>query len=60
MLEACNGVIAHLDVIISMAHVAVNAPESYVKPEILEMGVWTCTYTTDPFAHTIQALEVLF
>ncbi len=38
MLEALNNVIAHLDVIISLAHVAVNAPESYVKPEILERG----------------------
>ena len=38
VLEAWNGVIAHLDVIISLAHVAVNAPETYVKPEILEKG----------------------
>ncbi|KAI9065630.1 DNA mismatch repair protein [Trametes sanguinea] len=38
VLEAWNNVIAHLDVIISLAHVAVNAPESYVKPEILEKG----------------------
>ncbi|RPD65678.1 DNA mismatch repair protein [Lentinus tigrinus ALCF2SS1-7] len=38
VLEALNNVIAHLDVIISLAHVAVNAPESYVKPEILERG----------------------
>ncbi|OSD08187.1 DNA mismatch repair protein [Trametes coccinea BRFM310] len=38
ILEAWNNVIAHLDVIISLAHVAVNAPESYVKPEILERG----------------------
>ncbi|KAI8986743.1 DNA mismatch repair protein [Trametes punicea] len=38
VLEAWNNVIAHLDVIIALAHVAVNAPESYVKPEILERG----------------------
>ncbi|KAI0746952.1 DNA mismatch repair protein [Daedaleopsis nitida] len=38
VLEAWNNVIAHLDVIVSMAHVAVNAPETYVKPEILEKG----------------------
>ncbi|RDX54685.1 DNA mismatch repair protein [Lentinus brumalis] len=38
VLETLNNVIAHLDVIISLAHVAVNAPESYVKPEILERG----------------------
>ncbi|KAI0635322.1 DNA mismatch repair protein [Trametes polyzona] len=38
VLEAWNNVIAHLDVVISLAHVAVNAPESYVKPEILEKG----------------------
>ncbi|KAI0711342.1 DNA mismatch repair protein [Earliella scabrosa] len=38
VLEAWNNVLAHLDVIISFAHVAVNAPETYVKPEILEKG----------------------
>ncbi|KAI0646460.1 DNA mismatch repair protein [Trametes meyenii] len=38
VLEAWNNVIAHLDVVVSLAHVAVNAPESYVKPEILEKG----------------------
>ncbi|EMD34794.1 hypothetical protein CERSUDRAFT_125339 [Gelatoporia subvermispora B] len=38
VLEAWNGVIAHLDVIISLAHVAVNAPEAYVKPTLLEKG----------------------
>ncbi|KAI0777272.1 DNA mismatch repair protein [Trametes elegans] len=38
VLEAWNNEIAHLDVVISLAHVAVNAPESYVKPEILEKG----------------------
>ncbi|KAH9941212.1 DNA mismatch repair protein [Epithele typhae] len=38
VLEAWNNVIAHLDVIVSFAHVAVNAPETYVKPEILEKG----------------------
>ncbi|KAI0689572.1 muts domain V-domain-containing protein [Cytidiella melzeri] len=38
VLEAWNGVIAHLDVIISFAHVAVNAPETYVKPTVLEKG----------------------
>ncbi|OJT02824.1 DNA mismatch repair protein msh-2 [Trametes pubescens] len=38
ILEAWNNVIAYLDVVISLAHVAVNAPEAYVKPEILEKG----------------------
>ncbi|KAI1798056.1 DNA mismatch repair protein [Ganoderma leucocontextum] len=38
VLEALNNVIAHLDVAVSLAHVAVNAPETYVKPEILERG----------------------
>ncbi|EKM56548.1 uncharacterized protein PHACADRAFT_207767 [Phanerochaete carnosa HHB-10118-sp] len=38
ILEQWNGVIAHLDVIISFAHVAVNAPEPYTKPEVLERG----------------------
>ncbi|KAJ3554127.1 hypothetical protein NM688_g3265 [Phlebia brevispora] len=38
ILEEWNGVIAHLDVIVSFAHVAVNAPEAYVKPTVLEKG----------------------
>ncbi|TBU61130.1 DNA mismatch repair protein [Dichomitus squalens] len=38
VLEALNNVIAHLDVTVSLAHVAVNAPETYVKPEILARG----------------------
>ncbi|OBZ78347.1 DNA mismatch repair protein msh-2 [Grifola frondosa] len=33
VLESWNNMIAHLDVIVSFAHVAVNAPESYVKPQ---------------------------
>ena len=41
VLEAWNGELAHLDVIVSLAHVAVNAPESYVKPEILEKGKYS-------------------
>ncbi|KAL4247478.1 DNA mismatch repair protein MSH3 [Abortiporus biennis] len=38
VLEEWNGLLAHLDVIISFAHVAVNAPEAYVKPTVLEKG----------------------
>ncbi|KAI0827097.1 DNA mismatch repair protein [Trametes gibbosa] len=38
VLEAWNNVLAHLDVIVSLAHVAVNAPETYVRPVILEKG----------------------
>ena len=54
VLESLNGVLAHLDVILrsvfyslaalrslrphSLAHVAVNAPEAYVKPTVIEMG----------------------
>ncbi|KAJ3492212.1 hypothetical protein NLI96_g140 [Meripilus lineatus] len=38
VLEEWNGILAHLDVIISFAHVAVNAPEPYVKPTVLEKG----------------------
>ncbi|KZT10399.1 DNA mismatch repair protein [Laetiporus sulphureus 93-53] len=38
VLESWNNVLAHLDVIISFAHVAVNAPEAYVKPKMLEKG----------------------
>ncbi|KAH7916001.1 DNA mismatch repair protein [Hygrophoropsis aurantiaca] len=38
VLESLDHVIAHLDVILSFAHVSVNAPESYVKPTVLERG----------------------
>ncbi|EGN91554.1 hypothetical protein SERLA73DRAFT_164445 [Serpula lacrymans var. lacrymans S7.3] len=38
VLEALDHVIAHLDVILSFAHVSVNAPEPYVKPVMLEKG----------------------
>ncbi|GAW07134.1 DNA mismatch repair protein [Lentinula edodes] len=35
VLESLNNLLAQLDVILSFAHVSVNAPEAYVKPEIL-------------------------
>ncbi|KAF9459138.1 DNA mismatch repair protein [Collybia nuda] len=38
VLESLDVVIAHLDVIVSLAHVAVNAPEAYVKPKVIEKG----------------------
>ncbi|KAK7471034.1 MSH2 protein [Stygiomarasmius scandens] len=38
VLESLDNVIAHLDVIISFAHVAVNAPEAYVKPTVVQSG----------------------
>ncbi|EPS97986.1 hypothetical protein FOMPIDRAFT_1127467 [Fomitopsis schrenkii] len=38
VLESWNNVLAHLDVIVSFAHVAVNAPEAYVKPQMQEKG----------------------
>lgn len=38
VLESLDNVIAHLDVILSLAHVSVNAPEAYVKPKVLEKG----------------------
>ncbi|KAG2066034.1 DNA mismatch repair protein [Suillus decipiens] len=38
VLENLDHIIAHLDVIISFAHVSVNAPEPYVKPKVLEKG----------------------
>ncbi|THV05363.1 DNA mismatch repair protein [Dendrothele bispora CBS 962.96] len=38
VLESLDNIIAHLDVIISFAHVAVNAPESYVKPTVVQSG----------------------
>ncbi|PCH44977.1 DNA mismatch repair protein [Wolfiporia cocos MD-104 SS10] len=38
VLESWNNVLAHLDVVVSFAHVAVNAPDTYVKPKIQEKG----------------------
>ncbi|KAF8922254.1 muts domain V-domain-containing protein [Mucidula mucida] len=38
VLELLDNVIAHLDVVISFAHVSINAPEPYVKPTVYEMG----------------------
>ncbi|KIJ14608.1 hypothetical protein PAXINDRAFT_163339 [Paxillus involutus ATCC 200175] len=38
VLENLDHILAHLDVIVSFAHVSVNAPEPYVKPTVLERG----------------------
>ncbi|KAI5890640.1 DNA mismatch repair protein [Schizophyllum commune H4-8] len=38
VMESLDSVIAHLDVIISFAHVSVNAPVTYVKPKVVERG----------------------
>lgn len=38
VFEELDNIVAHLDVIISLAHVAVNAPEPYIKPEVLAKG----------------------
>jgi len=38
VLEKLGGILAHLDVIISLAHCAVHAPISYVRPKIHRRG----------------------
>ncbi|KAL8950708.1 MAG: hypothetical protein Q9222_003267 [Ikaeria aurantiellina] len=38
VLEKLAAVLAHLDVIVSLAHVSVHAPTSYVRPKIHERG----------------------
>lgn len=38
VMESLDDLVAHLDVIVSFAHVSANAPSSYVKPEVLERG----------------------
>ncbi|KAI0732603.1 DNA mismatch repair protein [Fomitopsis betulina] len=38
VLESWNNVLAHLDVIVGFAHVAVNAPDVYVKPQMQGQG----------------------
>ncbi|PWN51340.1 putative DNA mismatch repair protein MSH2 [Violaceomyces palustris] len=37
-LEQLNTIVAHLDVIVSFAHVSENAPVPYVKPKVHEKG----------------------
>ncbi|TFK25372.1 DNA mismatch repair protein MSH2 [Coprinopsis marcescibilis] len=36
VFDTLNGILAHLDVILSFAHVAVNAPTAYVKPKVVQ------------------------
>ena len=38
VLESLAGVLAHLDVIVSFAHVAVHAPSAYVRPKMHPRG----------------------
>ncbi|KAI0032586.1 DNA mismatch repair protein [Vararia minispora EC-137] len=38
VLELLNVVLAHLDVILGLAHAAVSAPEAYIRPTVLEKG----------------------
>ncbi|ENH68333.1 DNA mismatch repair protein msh-2 [Fusarium oxysporum f. sp. cubense race 1] len=38
VLERLAGVLAHLDVIVSLSHASVHAPESYVRPKIHARG----------------------
>ncbi|KAB5589999.1 DNA mismatch repair protein msh-2 [Ceratobasidium theobromae] len=43
VLEGLDVVIAHLDVIVSFAHVSVNSASPYVKPKVLEKGKYIRT-----------------
>ncbi|KAJ7098387.1 DNA mismatch repair protein [Mycena epipterygia] len=38
VFESLDNVVAHLDVILSFAHVSINAPEPYVKPKVTQRG----------------------
>ncbi|XP_006463889.1 hypothetical protein AGABI2DRAFT_187339 [Agaricus bisporus var. bisporus H97] len=39
VLETLDNVVAHLDVILSFAHVSVSAPIPYIKPTLLDKGI---------------------
>lgn len=43
-MESLDDLVAHLDVIVSFAHVSANAPSSYVKPEVLDRGTAPCLW----------------
>ncbi|KNZ76956.1 DNA mismatch repair protein msh-2 [Termitomyces sp. J132] len=38
VLEALDNIVAHLDVILSLAHVSAHSTDAYVKPKIIEKG----------------------
>lgn len=38
VMEQLNSVIAHLDVLVSFAHVSLHAPTTYVRPKLFEQG----------------------
>ncbi|CAA7268499.1 unnamed protein product [Cyclocybe aegerita] len=44
VFETLNGLLANLDVILSFAHVSVNAPISYIKPKIVQKGMLEIRY----------------
>ncbi|KAG6876663.1 hypothetical protein C0993_001408 [Termitomyces sp. T159_Od127] len=39
VLEALDNIIAHLDVILSLAHVSAHSTDAYVKPKVIEKGL---------------------
>nr|POE93482.1 dna mismatch repair protein msh-2 [Quercus suber] len=45
VIEALAGVLAHLDVIVSFAHVSVHAPTAYVRPKIHPRGTGSTILT---------------
>ncbi|KAG1850170.1 DNA mismatch repair protein MutS [Suillus subluteus] len=47
VLENLDHIIAHLDVILSFAHVSVNASEPYVKPKVLDKGKFLRQFQDD-------------
>ncbi|KAI9654997.1 MAG: MutS-like protein [Trizodia sp. TS-e1964] len=61
VLERLAGTLAHLDVLISFAHVSVHAPTSYVRPKMYARGTGSTLLTAarHPCLETLDAVSFI-